>query len=68
MLCYIIISDNFDSVHEKEYTKYKILTLNLKSPVGGSAYGIPRKFAIDLLYMVLLHLPRISPHFVLTSG
>lgn len=47
---------------------YRLRTLNLSSPTGGKAYGIPRKFAAFRFHKVLLHLPRTRPHFVLTRG
>lgn len=46
----------------------KLHTLNLKSPTGGNAYGIPRKFATRWSRALLLHLPRMTPHFVWTVG
>lgn len=47
---------------------YRLRTLNLNSPTGGRAYGIPRKFATSRSRTVLLHLPWTKPHFVLTRS
>lgn len=66
--------DEFIIAHHYQYIIYKeknarvLRTLNLNSPTGGRAYGIPRKFTTGRSRTVLLNLPWTKPHFVLTKS